>query len=124
MEFHGGILHGFSLSCFFFLLAIPGFERPFFFQELLSVKLIAWQTENAKLTRELCNDLLTQLKQNHLDPVLRRLQGKEAAKMSFEEVIAGYNKIKEDYHNSAIGAKDVIAAVFFEFHPVRPYFTN
>lgn len=86
-------------------------------KELLSVKLIAWQTENAKLTRELCNDLLTQLKQNHLDPVLRRLQGKEAAKMSFEEVITGYNKIKEDYHNSAIGAKDVIAAVFFEFHP-------
>ena len=49
------------------------------------------------------------------------MQEKEAAKMSFEEVIAGYNKIKEDYHNSAIGAKDVIAAVFFEFHPVRPY---
>ena len=49
------------------------------------------------------------------------MQGKEAAKMSFEEVIAGYNKIKEDYHNSAIGAKDVIAAVFFKFHPVRPY---
>ena len=85
------------------------------------MKLIAWQTENAKLTRELCNDLLTQLKQNHLDPVLRRLQGKEAAKMSFEEVIAGYNKIKEDYYNSAIGAKDVIAAVFFKFYPVRPY---
>ena len=85
------------------------------------MKLISWQTQNAKLTRELCNDLLTQLKQKHLEPVLRRMQGKEAAKMSFEEVIAGYNKIKEDYHNSAIGAKDVIAAVFFEFHPVRPY---
>lgn len=117
------LMSGFSLS--FFSAGHSRFWASFFFcQELLSVKLIAWQTENAKLTRELCNDLLTQLKQNHLDPVLRRLQGKEAAKMSFEEVIAGYNKIKEDYHNSAIGAKDVIAAVFFEFHPVRPYFTN
>ena len=85
------------------------------------MKLISWQIQNAKLTRELCNDLLTQLKQNLLEPVLRRMQGKQAAKMSFEEVIAGYNKIKEDYHNSAIGAKDVIAAVFFKFHPVRPY---
>ena len=114
-----------GFSCLFFSAGHSRFWASFFFcQELLSVKLIAWQTENAKLTRELCNDLLTQLKQNHLDPVLRRLQGKEAAKMSFEEVITGYNKIKEDYHNSAIGAKDVIAAVFFEFHPVRPYFTN
>ena len=27
--------------------------------------------------------------------------------------------MQEDYENSAIGAKDVIAAVFAEFHPVR-----
>lgn len=27
--------------------------------------------------------------------------------------------MQEDYKNSAIGAKDVIAAVWTEFHPVR-----
>ena len=82
-------------------------------------KLNAWQAKNEKSTREFCNDLLVQLKQSHLDPLLKQLQGKEGAKMSFEEIIGGYNRIKEDYHNSAIGAKDVIDAVFFEFHPVR-----
>ena len=39
--------------------------------------------------------------------------------MSFVEIIGGYSQIEEDYHNSAIGAKDVIASVFYEFHPVR-----
>ena len=81
--------------------------------------MVSWKTRNEKLTRELCNRLLIQLKEKHLDPVIRRLHGKEAAKMSFDEIVGGYNQIKEDYHNSAIGAKDVIAAVFFEFHPVR-----
>lgn len=86
-------------------------------KELLGEKLKAWQAKNEKSTREFCNDLLIQLKQSHLDPLLKQLQGKEGAKMSFEEIIGGYNRIKENYHNSAIGAKDVIAAVFFEFHP-------
>ena len=71
------------------------------------------------MTREFCNSLLHELKEKHLDPVLQRLQGKEAAKISFDEVISGYNQMQEDYENSAIGAKDVIAAVFAEFHPVR-----
>ena len=84
----------------------------------MSDKLNSWQTRNAKLTREFCNDLLGQLKQRHLDPVLSQLRGKEGAKLSFEDIIGGYNRIKEDYEDSAIGAKDVIAAVFFEFHPV------
>jgi len=86
-------------------------------KELLCEKLNSWQTRNAKLTRELCNDLLVQLKQRHLDPVLLQLRGKEGAKLSFEDIIGGYNRIKADYEDSAIGAKDVIAAVFFEFHP-------
>ena len=37
--------------------------------------------------------------------------------MSFREITGGYSQMQEDYHNSAIGAKDVIAAVFA--HPVR-----
>lgn len=64
-------------------------------------------------------NLLSQLIEKLLDPVLRRLRGKEAAKMSFDEINDGCNQIKEKYNNSAKGAKDVIAAVFEEFHPVR-----
>ncbi|CAH3045105.1 unnamed protein product, partial [Porites lobata] len=85
-------------------------------KELLNEKLESWKTRNDELTRGFCNSLLIQLKEKRLDPLLRRLQGKEAAKISFDEIIGGYNQIKEDYHNSAIGAKDVIAAVFYEFH--------
>ncbi|XP_078366399.1 guanylate-binding protein 6-like isoform X2 [Oculina patagonica] len=86
-------------------------------KESLGEKFNMWQIKNAKLTREFCNDLLIQLKQTHLDPVLQQLQRKEGAKLSFEDIIGRYNQIKDDYHKSAIGAKDVIAAVFFEFHP-------
>ena len=39
--------------------------------------------------------------------------------MSFGEINGACDQIKEDYHNSAIGAKDVIDAVFAEFQPVR-----
>ena len=88
-----------------------------------------WQIKNATLTREFCKDLFIQLKQTHLDPVLQQLRGKEGAKLSFDDIIGVYNRIKDEYGKSAIGAKDVIAAVFFEFHPVsqgsglhiRPY---
>ena len=77
-----------------------------------------WQIKNATSTREFCNDLLIQLRQGHLDPVLQQLRGKEGAKLSFRDIIGGYNRIKDDFDKSAIGAKDVIAAVFYEFHPV------
>jgi len=86
----------------------------------LGERLNMWQSKNATLTREFCNDLLIQLKQTHLDPVLKQLQGKGGSKLSFDDIIGGYNRIKDEYHNSAIGAKDVIAAVFSEFHPVSP----
>ena len=39
-------------------------------------------------------------------------------KLSFDDIIGRYNRIKDEYVKSAIGAKHVIAAVFFEFHPV------
>ena len=38
--------------------------------------------------------------------------------MSFHDIIQVYERIKEDFHNRATGAKDVHAAVFYEFHPV------
>ena len=84
-------------------------------------KLSTWQAENERQTREFCEGLLSVLKHEHLDPVMEKLQGKEAARVSFREVISAYHKIKEDYEKDAKGAKDVIAAVFFEFHPVRKF---
>lgn len=82
-------------------------------------KLNSWLAENEKLTRQFCKDLLGRLKRTHLDPVLQQLKGNGAAKVSFDDIIGGYTRIKDDYDNSAKGAKDAIAAVFFEFHPVR-----
>ncbi|XP_068715181.1 guanylate-binding protein 6-like isoform X2 [Montipora foliosa] len=86
-------------------------------KESVLSKLKSWLTDNETKTRQYCKDLLGQLKRNHLDPVLQKLQGKEAARVSFDDVIIGYTRIKDDYYKSAKGAKDVIAAVFFEFHP-------
>ena len=77
-----------------------------------------WQIKNATSTREFCNDLLIQLKQAHLDPVLQQLRGKGGAKLSFDDIIGRYNRIKDEYEKSAVGAKDVIAAVLYAFHPV------
>ena len=70
-------------------------------------------------TRQFCKDLLDKLKILHLDPVFQRLQGKGAAKVSFEDIIGGYQRIKDQYNESAKGAKDVIAKVFVELHAVR-----
>lgn len=77
-----------------------------------------WQIKNATSTREFCNDLLIQLKQVHLDPVLQQLRGEGGAKLSFDDIIGRYNRIKDEYEKSAVGAKDVIAAVLYAFHPV------
>ncbi|KAL9979049.1 hypothetical protein ACROYT_G016641 [Oculina patagonica] len=79
-------------------------------------KLSSWLTENETQTRQFCKDLLGQLKRRHLDPVFQQLQGREAAKVSFDDIIGGYQRIKDDYHKSAKGAKDVIATVFVELH--------
>ncbi|CAH3164938.1 unnamed protein product [Porites lobata] len=84
---------------------------------LLDEKQISWITKNEKFTRKFCNSLLIQLKEKHLNPVRRRLERNEAAKISFHQIIGGYNQIQEDYHNSAKGAKDVITAVFTECCP-------
>lgn len=76
-----------------------------------------WQTENDQFTREACNALLKQLKKQHLDPILAQLHGKEGAKVMFDDIVAGYKKIEQDYKDRATGAKQICAAVFFEFHP-------
>ena len=78
-----------------------------------------WQATNTELTKERCKDLLSQLKGIHLDPVLQQLQERDGSKLSFEDIIGVYHLIKEDYDARAVGAKDAIAAAFFDFHPVR-----
>ena len=60
-----------------------------------------------------------QLKRKHLDPVLKQLQGRDGSKLSFGDIIGVYHLIKEDYEARAVGAKDAIAAAFFDFHHVR-----
>lgn len=83
------------------------------------MRLNSWLSDNEAQTRQFCKDLLGQLKRRHLDPVFQQLQGSAAAKVSFDDIIRGYQRIKDDYHKSAIGAKDVIATVFVELHKVR-----
>ena len=84
-------------------------------------RLLSWHYENEARTKESCNELLFRLKKLHLDPVLEKLQGREGAKVSFEDIINAYDKIKDDYGKLAKGAEDVIAAVFFEYHRVRKH---
>ena len=92
-----------------------------YLQATFDKRLASWHFENEKSTREACNVLLKQLKEQHLDPVLARLHGEEGARVSFEDIIQGYKGIEEDYKFRAIGAKDVCATVFFEFHPVTTF---
>jgi len=90
----------------------------FFIQQSLIQKLTEWQTENTRLTKELCNNLLSKLKLQHLDPILHQLQGHGGSNLSFDDIIGVYHRIKDDYEGQAVGAKDVIAAAFFDFQPV------
>ncbi|XP_015757605.1 PREDICTED: guanylate-binding protein 6-like isoform X4 [Acropora digitifera] len=77
----------------------------------------SWLLENETLTRRACDALLKNLKKEHLDPVLHRLQGQGGAEVSFDEIIQGYERIKQDFEARATGAKDVCAAMFYDFHP-------
>lgn len=82
-------------------------------------KLLSWLTKNEELTRKSCDILLRGLKKNHLDPVFEKLLGEEGDKISFEDIIGGYQRVKNDFRQHAVGAEDVIAAVFLELHKVR-----
>ena len=88
-------------------------------QECMAQRLLSWHYENEARTKEACKEILVQLKRLHLDPVLERLKGREGAKVSFQNITNAYDGIKDDYGKKAKGAKDVIAAVFFEYHRVR-----
>ena len=91
------------------------------FQAAFDKRLASWKNENDKLTRDACTSLLKLLKKEHLGPVLEKLHGGEGAQVSFEDIIQGYNRLEQDFKVRAIGPKDVSAAVFFEFHPVKSF---
>ena len=69
-----------------------------FIQQSLIQKLTEWQTESTRLTKE--------------------LQGHGGSYLPFDDIIGVYHRIKDDYEGQAVGAKDVIAATFFDFQPV------
>ena len=96
----------------------PSFLMHSFIQQSLIQKLTEWQTENTRLTKELCNNLLSKLKRQHLGPILHQLQGHGGSNLSFDDIIGVYHRIKDDFEGQAVGAKDAIAAAFFDFQPV------
>ena len=130
VEFHLMLRFSLTLSCLsgssFLLTLHVEFGLIFFFfffmhsiiQQSLIQKLTEWQTKNTRLTKERCNNLLSNLKGQHLDPILRQLQGHGGSNLSFDDIIGVYHRIKDDYEGQAVGAKDVIAAAFFDFQPV------
>ena len=89
-----------------------------FIQQSLIQKLTEWQTENTRLTKELCYNLLSKLKLQHLGPILHQLQGHGGSNLFFDDIIEAYHRIKDDYEGQGVGAKDAIAAAFFWF-PTR-----
>ena len=91
----------------------------YFTQVSLTKKLKTWLTKNGQITRELCHNLLLQLKQKHLDPVLHQLQGSNGSELSFDDILGVYYRVKADYDKQAVGAKDIIAATLFDFNKVR-----
>ena len=87
----------------------------------MSEKFLSWQEKNTKMTRESCNNLLATLKKQHLDPALQQILKKDGINPSFHEIIGKYNLMKDDFHKSAIGAKDEIEEVFLTFHIVSKF---
>ena len=76
------------------------------------------QLENETSTRQACDALLKDLKKEYLDPVLDQLLGQGSVEVSFDDIIQGYERIKQGFDTRATGAKDVCAAMFYDFHPV------
>ena len=63
--------------------------------------------------------MLERLKNEHLDPILKRVGGPDGAKVSYGEIMGGWSKIKTDFTSKAVGAKDVMADVFLKYNQVR-----
>ena len=63
--------------------------------------------------------MLGRLKNEHLDPVLERVGGPDGAKVNYGEIMNGWKKIKTDFDSKAVGAKDVMANIFFKYNQVK-----
>ena len=81
-------------------------------------KLAKWKAKNDSLTKEACERLLKELKRKHLDPVFDRARGPAGASVSYKEIDDGLAIIELEYNTHAVGAKNVRAQVFYEFHEV------
>jgi len=79
-------------------------------------KLSEWKANNDRLTKLACEKLLEELKQKHVDPVLRKLRGTDRTSWSFKGIDNGISRIEKEYRNRAVGASKVRAEVFHEFH--------
>lgn len=78
-----------------------------------------WQEENQRLTKESCQRLLKGLKEEHLEPILEQLSGKDGSSVSFDQIEKTFSAIEQDFQELARGAKDICAQEFFKFQPVR-----
>ncbi|XP_078366228.1 guanylate-binding protein 7-like isoform X2 [Oculina patagonica] len=73
-----------------------------------------WQEDNDRLTEEDCRKLLRDLKEQHLDPVLKQLNDKDGASMTFNEIREAYSAIENAFQLKARGARHVRAQVLSE----------
>lgn len=82
-------------------------------------KLKIWKDKNASETKEFCQGLLEALKMAYLDPVLAQIRSQGCASVTYSNIMAAWNAIKNDFHKKAAGSKDVVAVIFKEFNKVR-----
>lgn len=81
-------------------------------------KLAEWKAKNDSRTKESCEKLLKELKGKHLDPVFVRARGPAGTSVSYKEIDDGLAIIELEYKTHTVGAKNVRAQVFCEFHEV------
>lgn len=78
-----------------------------------------WTEKNASETTKSCEALLSRLRIEHLDPVIERIRGPDGAKVKYVDIVDGWRKINNEFNSEAVGAKDVMADVFFKFNQVK-----
>ena len=121
-EFDHVVLIKLSRYCFSYCVCYiisTYFTMRFVHQTCCDETLQSWLLENEALTRQACDALLKNLKKEHLDSLNDRLLEQGGAEVSFDDIIQGFERIKQDFEARAKGAKDVCATMFFEFHPVN-----
>lgn len=81
-------------------------------------KFSKWKNKNDNLTEQICEKLVKELKEKHLDPVLERIRGPQGETVSFMEIDKGCAVIELEYKSNAVGSKEVRARVLRKFHQV------